>query len=421
MPLSLKMGPLYNTGIQILKLGVRLGALRSSKMRTMLDGQRRAFADISDSKQKHGLSGYDYWFHVASLGEFEQARPIIERLRSLNPSTSILLTFFSPSGYTVRYNYPNVTTVAYLPFDTVANARRLLDLARPRVVIFTKYENWGNYLTLCAKREIPTYQISAIFRPGQIFFKPWGGFMRKILRAYNHIFVQNEESAKLLSSIGITGTTVVGDTRLDRVAEIAATAKHIPSFDKWLQDSKFTLIAGSSWAADEACYFPWLNANTDVHAIIAPHEFDSARLADMRTRLTGKTLLYSEIESGASLTDDVQNVIIDSFGLLASIYRYASVAIVGGGLGAGIHNINEPAAHGVAVLIGPNHKKFQEAGDMLKSGAAVEYHSAATVAEVLNDFRNNPERLHAARAAARAYIDANKGASDAILDKIPIL
>lgn len=414
------MTPLYNLGIYAMGAAARIAALRPGKIRTMLAGQKDAIRTIANTMRDKNIQRFDYWFHVASLGEFEQARPIIEGLRNNQPKATILLTFFSPSGYTVRYNYPLADCVAYLPFDTPSNAKRLMQTAQPRNVVFVKYEFWGNYISTAARFGAKVYLVSAIFRPGQIFFKPWGLDFRKILRTYSHIFVQDDASEKLLRGIGLENITVAGDTRLDRVASIAANATPVTEISAWLGDTPFVVVAGSSWQPDEKLYIPWLTSHPGVKAIIAPHEFDDRRLSALCKTFDGKaTLLSKHLNTGKAISpSDTQVIIVDSFGLLARLYRYASVAIVGGGFGAGIHNINEAAAHGVPVIFGPNNHKFKEASDLIAAGAAAEVSDANSMKNALDTWCEYPDKLTKARKAAKRYIDSNVGATTKILDKL---
>lgn len=408
---------IYNAGISLYGAAARLAALRSDKARRFVDGQRTALSELKRLTDERAPEGYDFWFHAASLGEFEQARPLIEAIRKKNSDTKILLTFFSPSGYEVRKNYKEVTTVAYLPSDTADNARQFLDIVRPEKVIFVKYEFWINFLTELRRRNINTYLISAIFRPGQIFFKPWGGMFRKALGTYKHIFVQNQESLKLLESAGIHNVTVAGDTRFDRVSEIRKNGKSFKNIESWKGD-EFTIVAGSSWGPDELRYIPWLNDHPKVKAIIAPHEFDQKRLDEIRSMLTHPSILWSDIDSNSEIPESVQTVIVDTFGLLSSLYRYADTVLIGGGFGSGIHNINEAAVWGVPVLFGPRHKKFKEATDLISAGGAFEYHTTEDAARLLTLLKNDEgKRKQAAETAAR-YIEENIGASDMILQYI---
>lgn len=385
-------------------------------MRLMVDGQKQTLHLIRSAKQRLQCNGFDVWFHVASLGEFEQARPVIERYRQANPSHKILLSFFSPSGYEVRKTYAGADCVVYLPFDTPSQARAFLDEANPRKAVFIKYEFWGNYITGLQRRGVPVYLVSAIFRSSQSFFQAYGGIMRGILRAYTHFFVQDEASKKLLHGIGQDNVTVCGDTRLDRVCEICDTAQPIPVIDTWTANSPFKIVVGSSWAADEDCYTDWLMAHPNVKAIVAPHQFDAARLQTLLKRFKGRAVLWSE--TGAvdkPIPAEAQILIIDCFGLLSRLYRYADVAIVGGGLGAGIHNVPEAAVYGIPVAFGPNNKKFKEAQDLLAVGAAQQYIDAITLSRILDNWHTNlPQRQQAGTAAA-TYIRSNAGATTAVL------
>lgn len=419
--------------------GVRLGARRSAKLADMIAGQKRTFDVLEEARRTTAPEGFDLWVHAASLGEFEQARPVIEAYRSKRPEAKILLTFFSPSGYNVRHDYDRVDCVAYLPFDTPANARRFVVLVRPRAVMFVKYEFWGNFLSEIRRRDIPLYLISAIFRPGQSFFKSWGGTFRAMLPCYTHIFVQDEDSRRLLETIGVTNVTVAGDTRFDRVVDIAGHPRELPAVRAWADNDEFavpgahrgprrpfTLVAGSSWPADEEYYIPWLNAHPQVHAIIAPHEFDDRRLEVLQRSLTGKSVFLSTIGEDGKIAHDTQVLIADCYGLLSSLYQFADAAIIGGGLGAGIHNINEAAVYGIPVAFGPNHAKFKEALDLRTahgrsaSGAtpmtaASVYANAAQCRDILERWLTDAEARKEAGAAARHYIYTHTGATPKIL------
>lgn len=409
------MNFLYNTGISAYALAARLAACRSKKVRLMLKGQARSFGKIAQARAKCAPNGFDLWFHAASLGEFEQARPLIEKYRQEQPELKILLTFFSPSGYEVRKNYDKVDCVAYLPFDKPNLVSEFLKVARPAKAIFVKYEFWGNFLTQLKEQNIPVYLIDAIFRPKQAFFRRSGGMFRRMLGCYTHIFVQDKNSADLLSGIAVDNVTVAGDTRFDRVAKVMDTQINLPQISAWLNDTPFTIVAGSSWPQDEACYLTWLNAHTDVKAIIAPHEFDAQRLKTLRAAIDGKSALWTEVVSGAcQLDDDVQALIIDTFGLLSSLYRFGNLALVGGGLGAGIHNINEAAVYGIPVVFGPNHHKFKEAADLIACKGAYQYTDKNTLATILDSLHTDPAALQASGASSGAYIRANLGATHTI-------
>lgn len=416
------MNPLYNFGINAFALGARIASHRSPKIKKMLEGQSQTLAALMHRRMAVAPEGFDVWFHAASLGEFEQARPIIERLRSCYPDKKLLLTFFSPSGYEIRSNYDKVDCVAYLPFDKPGLVRRFLEAAAPKMAIFSKYEFWGNYLEQLHESGVPTYIISSIFRPRQRFFRPWGGMFRKMLGCYTHIYVQDQASVDLLAGIGINNVTAAGDTRFDRVSDILASARRIPEIESFVESSRFTLIAGSSWQPDEEIYIPWLKGHPEVKAIIAPHEFDRARLESLRHRLgNDKTRLLSEIRSGENIKKSLENVrylIIDCFGLLSSLYRYGNAAVIGGGFGAGIHNLNEAAVYGIPVIFGPNHKKFKEAGELLARGGGFTYANSAEFNAVMNSLLNDSEALRHAGDQAGRYIKDSIGASDIIFNEI---
>ncbi len=412
------MNIFYNAAIRLYSIAARVAAVRSQKVSKMIAGQKKAVADIEAAL---GADGCDVWIHASSLGEFEQARPLIERIRGEMPEKKILLTFYSPSGYEVRHNYPMVDCVAYLPFDMLKKVRAFLDAARPRMAIMVKYEFWGSCLSELKRRGIPTYIISAIFRPSQPFFKSWGGMFRNMLRCFDHLYVQDEASRKLLDGIGVRNVTVNGDTRFDRVSQIMKSTFSIPAVESFVSDAAFTLIAGSSWPEDEDRYIPWLNANASkgVKAIIAPHEFDGDRLKALLGRFDGHAVLLSEIENSAdSRYEGKRVIIVDSFGKLSSLYRYGDVAYIGGGFGAGIHNINEAAVYGMPVVFGPKYAKFKEANDLIELGGADSISDASGCAAVLDKYLSSASSIKKAGDTAGAYIRRNIGATDKIYNDL---
>ncbi|MDE6542177.1 MAG: 3-deoxy-D-manno-octulosonic acid transferase [Muribaculaceae bacterium] len=409
------MTPLYNAGIALYKTAAKIAALRSPKIATMLRGQEDTFRRLRSERERKAPDGYDLWIHAASLGEFEQARPLIERLRREQPDVRVLLSFFSPSGFEVRKNYEYADTVVYLPFDTPSNVRSFLDAAAPRKAIFVKYEFWGNYMSELARRSIPVYLISAIFRKKQIFFRPWGGEFRGILACYSHIFVQDENSKRLLDGIGIRNVTVAGDTRFDRVCDIMAAGRELHEIAAFCADSQFTLIAGSSWPQDEDIYIQWLKSRPEAKAICAPHEFDSRRLAELLSRFGDGAMLYSDYLKNAPEPSAVRYLIIDCFGLLSSLYRYGDAAWVGGGFGAGIHNLNEAAVYGIPVIFGPRHGKFKEAADLMACGGGFAIARAEDGRRVLDTLYGDAKARTAAGAKAGDYISRSIGATDCIL------
>lgn len=421
------MNKLYTAGIALYSRAARVASLGSDKVRDMLRGQSETIERLRRFRKEMAPDGFDVWFHAASLGEFEQARPIIDALLERDPKMRILLSFFSPSGYNVREGYNEHVAVVYLPFDIPSRVSEFLDVAQPKMAIFVKYEFWGNYLEQLKVRKIPTYIISAIFRPTQPFFKPWGGLFRKMLGYFDHLYVQDERSQALLAGIGVTNVTVAGDTRFDRVATIRRTRRTIPEIECFLgKENSYKLVYGSSWEKDEEVYFPWLKQQQGVKAIIAPHEFDGHRLAQMVGSLgCDKTMLYSDFkrlyahsqDEAAEHASRLQYMIIDSFGLLSSLYAYADVAYVGGGFGAGIHNINEAATYGIPVVFGPRHSKFKEADDLIKCGGGFSISSRASYEDIMARLSDAVFR-RAAGDAAGAYIESNTGATEHIMADI---
>ena len=366
------------------------------------------------------------WFHAASLGEFEQRRPLMERLRTECPEYKILLTFFSPSGYEVRKDYEGADLVCYLPFDTPGNALSFLRLAHPEIAIFIKYEFWLNYLVTCRRKGIKTYSVSSIFRPDQYFFK-WHFFGKfpalRSIRQFSHLFVQNETSRKLLEEHGIKKVTVVGDTRLDRVIAIKDAAAPLPLVEQFAGDAP-CFIAGSSWGPDEEIYIPYFAQHKDWKLIIAPHVISETHLKDIEKLLEDngfKSIRYTNLEKGEVMPateTEGQALIINCFGKLSSIYRYGKVALVGGGFGVGIHNVPEAAVYGIPVLFGPNNEKFREAQALKACGGSFEYQDDASFAALMDNFINNPEALQKAGEAAGGYINANAGAADKCFNAI---
>ncbi len=334
---------------------MRLAALRNHKARLMIDGQKRTFDLLRATLNPENKN---IWIHASSLGEFEQGRPLIERIKSENPDAHIVLSFFSPSGYEVRKNYDKVDVVCYLPFDVPSEVRKFIDLVNPSMAIFVKYEFWGNYLSELKRRAIPTYIISSIFREGQIFFRPWGGMFRDMLRCFTRIFVQNEESRQLLKTINIDNVEVAGDTRFDRVADVRGAAKEFPIIESFVANSSFTLVMGSSWQPDEDIVMPYFNEHPNMKLIVAPHEFDVARLSAIVGKTRRKAGLYSA--TSAENAAELDCLVIDCFGILSSLYRYGQMAYIGGGFGAGIHNINEAAVYGIARVRRPDGQDAQQ-------------------------------------------------------------
>lgn len=406
------MNFLYNFSIKVYQAGVKLIAGRNAKAAKMVEGHAKTM-DILNEKI---ISGEKYiWIHVASLGEFEQGRPLIEMIKRENPSRKIVLTFFSPSGYEIRKNYKEADVICYLPFDLPSKVTQFLDIVNPEMAIFVKYEFWGNYLEQLKQRGIPTYLISAIFRDSQVFFKGWGGMFRNMLNCFTHFFVQDENSKKLLKSIGITNVDVCGDTRFDRVTDIMATTKSFPIVENFTK-GKFTLIIGSSWQPDEDIIIPYFNSHPEMRLIIAPHEFDAERVEALKSRITRKCVLYTE--TNETEATEAYCLILNCFGILSSCYRYAQVAHIGGGFGVGIHNINEAAVYGMPVIFGPKYHKFKEAHDLIAAGGAFSIQSAEEFSAKMNKMLSDKTYLADCGTRAKHYIESQLGATKRIYNKI---
>ena len=411
---------MYSIGIYLYALIVRLvAAFGHRKARAMVRGQHDTWRIL---REKINPNERYIWFHAASLGEFEQGLPLIERLRREQPARKILLTFFSPSGYEVRKDYKGADVVCYLPFDSPTAARRFVKLARPEMAFFIKYEFWRNYIDVLFKKSIPIYSVSSIFRPGQIFFRWYGRKYARCLRRITHFFVQNERSVELLRSIGVTdNVTIVGDTRFDRVIDIRNIAKSLPIVEQFAQaqdgaPQPFVLVAGSSWQPDEDILLDYVNRHPEIRLVIAPHVVNDAHIQEIEQKLTTPALRYSK-----ATLENVQNyrvLIIDGYGLLSSIYRYATVAYVGGGFGVGIHNVPEAAVYGIPVIIGPNHQRFAEAVALMENRGCRSIENAEDFTVIMDDFLANPSHIAAAGSAAGHYINQNAGATPVIYEHV---
>ena len=388
-------------------LGCNIAALFSRKVRTMMRGHRDAWRIL---RRQIGTDRY-VWFHAASLGEFEQGRPLMERLRREHPEKKILLTFFSPSGYEVRKNYAGADVICYLPFDTPFNAVKFVRMARPEAAYFIKYEFWRNYIEVLHRNNIPVYSVSSIFRPGQIFFRWYGRGYARVLKRMTHLYVQNEASRQLLHTIGVDHVTVVGDTRFDRVIDIRRAAKPLPLVERFAGCWR-VIVAGSSWPPDEDLLIHYFNAHPGVRLVLAPHVVSEDHLRQIEAKLQRPFVRYSAATPKSVAEADC--LIIDCYGLLSSIYRYATIAYVGGGFGVGIHNVPEAAVYGVPVLIGPNNKKFREAQALLQCGGCIEVHNQTDLDHSLDHLLADREALATAGQAAGNYITANAGAVERI-------
>ena len=448
---------MYNIAIYIYLIGVAIGSLFNKKIKKMWRGEREA---VDLLKEKVDPTAKYVWFHAASLGEFEQGRPLIEQLRATHPEYKILLTFFSPSGYEVRKNYEGADIVCYLPLDTISNARRFLRAVHPVMAFFIKYEFWYNYLHILRHRGVPVYSVSSIFRPGQVFFKWYGRNYAKVLHCITHFFVQNEVSLQLLKGIGIDEATVVGDTRFDRVLQIKEQAKKLPiveafkgingkgdackddlSEDAYKEDLSEdackedlsengckddlsengckgckVFVAGSSWQPDEDIFIRFFNAHPDWKLIIAPHVIGEDHLAYILDKLQMKAVRYTQATEQSAA--EARCLIIDCFGLLSTIYRYGEIAYVGGGFGVGIHNVPEAAVWGVPVLFGPNNKRFQEAQDLLACKGSFEVTDYDSFNTIISRLISDDKFRHQCGEASANYVKSRSGATDIIMKSV---
>lgn len=419
---------IYNIVIYFVLWGIAIASLFNEKVRKMWRGEREAFKIL---KQKVDPNAKYIWFHAASLGEFEQGRPLMERIRKEYPQYKILLTFYSPSGYEVRKNYEGADIICYMPVDTRLNAIRFLRLVRPVMAFFIKYEFWSNFLHILKHRNIPTYSVSSIFREDQVFFKWYGRSYAGVLKCFTRFFVQNEESKRLLEGIGITAVDVVGDTRFDRVLQIKEAAKHLPiceafrtgvassqSADVPHHDFK-VFVAGSSWPPDENIFIPFFNEHKDWRLLIAPHVIAEEHLKLILSLIKGKKVVrYTQTTPEEAAEADV--LIIDCFGLLSSMYNYGDVAYIGGGFGVGIHNTLEAAVWNMPVIFGPNNKKFQEAQGLLKSGGGFEINTYEDFSGLMSSLMNDETFLKQAGDKAGAFVAHLAGATDKVLASVKL-
>lgn len=419
---------IYNIVIYFVLWGIAIASLFNEKVRKMWRGEREAFKIL---KQKVDPNAKYIWFHAASLGEFEQGRPLMERIRKDYPQYKILLTFYSPSGYEVRKNYEGADIICYMPVDTRLNAIRFLRLVRPVMAFFIKYEFWSNFLHILKYRNIPTYSVSSIFREDQVFFKWYGRSYAGVLKCFTRFFVQNEESKRLLEGIGITAVDVVGDTRFDRVLQIKEAAKQLPiceafrtgvassqSADVPHHDFK-VFVAGSSWPPDENIFIPFFNEHKDWRLLIAPHVIAEEHLKLILSLIKGKKVVrYTQTTPEEAADADV--LIIDCFGLLSSMYNYGDVAYIGGGFGVGIHNTLEAAVWNMPVIFGPNNKKFQEAQGLLKSGGGFEINTYEDFSGLMSSLMNDETFLKQAGDKAGAFVAHLAGATDKVLASVKL-
>ena len=404
----------YNIIINVVQLFLPITAVFNSKMRLFVDGRKHLFDKLL---QNISSSDQVIWMHCSSLGEFEQGRPIIEKLKQQFPNHKILLTFFSPSGYEIRKNYNQADLVVYLPLDTKKNARKFIEITHPEIAIFVKYEFWPNLLNELKTNNIITILISGIFRENQQFFNKKNSWYASQLNAFTHFFVQNKTSVNLLRSKSFYNVTLCGDTRFDRVFDLASQKKEINFLQEFSHD-KHVLVAGSTWPIDNKFITSYINhfSQKDENFIIAPHNINISEILDLKGKIKKNTILFSELNSDTIKNKEV--IIVDSIGLLSSIYSYANVAYVGGGFGSGIHNVLEPATFGIPIVIGPNYLKFNEASELIELGACSTIATDKDLFKELQFFKNNNQAREQKGIIAKEYVLKNKGATETIVNYI---
>ena len=397
-------------------IGVAIASLFNKKVKKMWAGERQA---VKVLKEKVDPEARYIWFHAASLGEFEQGRPLIEHLRETHPEYKILLTFFSPSGYEVRKNYEGADIICYLPLDTIRNARRFLRAVKPVMAFFIKYEFWYNYLHILQHRGVPTYSVSSIFRPDQIFFQWYGRQYGRVLKCFTHFFVQNMESKALLAKLGITDVDVVGDTRFDRVLQIKEASKQLPIVEQFTAHAQKVFVAGSSWLPDEEIFVKYFDIHKDWKLIIAPHVISDEHLSQIFELLKGRRVVrYTEATE--ENVKDAEVLIIDCFGLLSSIYHYGTVSYVGGGFGVGIHNVLEAAVWDIPVVFGPNNKHFQEAQGLMLVQGGFEIKDYQSFRDLIMRFETDAFFLQNAGENAGAFVKSRAGATAKVMENVSL-
>lgn len=409
---------IYNIFIFFYSLAIHCASIFNSKAKLWVKGRRTIFEQLEKTLQQK-ITNRDkvFWFHCASLGEFEQGRPLIEKIKTANRNTKILLTFFSPSGYEVRKDYATADFVFYLPIDFPANAKRFVKLLPLQAAFFVKYEFWFNYLHELEQKNIPTYLVSGIFREDHYFFKWYGKWVRKQLKTFTHFFVQDELSKSLLAKHGFSAITVSGDTRFDRVYEIAQNKKTFPLVQLFTGQNK-VLIAGSTWEKDEELIAGCRMPDAAYKLIIAPHEVSENRIKQIiqRFKKIGDCIRYSQANEQNVTQASV--LIIDNIGMLSSIYQYGHIAYIGGGFGDGIHNILEAATFGLPAIFGPNYKKFKEANELINAGGAFTFNNTAQLQSIVNKLFSDSQFLQKAGSINCNYVLQNKGAVEIILKKV---
>lgn len=406
------MGFLYQLGINLAALLLPVSRFFSPKMKLFINGRKQSFAVLEHQVDKN--QNY-IWFHVASLGEYEQGLPVMEEIKAKYPKNKLVLTFFSPSGFEIRKNNKIADITIYLPLDTKQHVKRFLDLVQPKMVFFIKYEFWPNYLFELKNRSIPTYLISGIFRKNQLFFKWYGGFYRKALLCFDHFFVQNDTSAQLLKSINFNNSTVNGDTRFDRVAQIVERVQPL-DFIAEFKNNSTTIVIGSSWIDDETVYLPYLNNSKNIKFIIAPHNIKEEEITRLIGKIDKKTVRYTNYK--AEDLKDADVFVIDTIGILTQIYAYADIAYVGGGFKTGLHNILEPATYGTPVVIGPKYSKFQEAKDLVALGSCIVINDTKELTTTFNRLISDLNYRKELGQKNREFVLKNKNATKVIMDFI---
>ena len=407
---------MYNIVIYIYLIGVAIASCFNKKVKKMWAGERQALKVL---REKVDPNARYIWFHAASLGEFEQGRPLMEHLRKTHPEYKILLTFFSPSGYEVRKNYEGADIICYLPLDTIRNARRFLRAIKPVMAFFIKYEFWYNYLHILQHRGVPTYSVSSIFRPDQIFFQWYGKGYGRVLKCFTHFFVQNIESKNLLGKLDIHDVEVVGDTRFDRVLQIKEASKQLPIVEKFTENASKVFIAGSSWLPDEEVFLKYFNLHKDWKLIVAPHVIGEDHLAQIFELLKGRRVVrYTEATE--ENVKDAEVLIIDCFGLLSSIYHYGTISYVGGGFGVGIHNVLEAAVWDIPVIFGPNNKRFQEAQGLIMAGGGFEINDYQNFRDLMMRFETDEMFLQTSKKHAGEFVKGRAGATEKIMGSLPL-
>lgn len=404
---------LYSLTIKLYILAIHFFALFNNKAKKMIRGRCK----WEEKLEKQVNKDINYiWFHCASLGEFEQARPLIEALKNHNDNNRIILTFYSPSGYEMRYDYKYADIVCYLPFDSRLNAKKFIKIVNPKYAVFVKYEFWHYFIDELHKQKIPIYLISAVFRKSQLFFKKHGKFYLRILRKYKCLFVQDQESAKLLASKDIHNVIVCGDTRIDRVLEISKEMFDNRILKSFAKDN-FVLVAGSTWNEDDKILAEIINNDKiGIKLIIAPHEVTEENIKSLESKFDCSYVRFSKVND--ILHSDIKVIIIDSIGILSKIYRFGNFAYIGGGFGRGIHNTLEAAVYGIPVAFGPNYKKFNEAKDLIDNKIAFSINTSFELQNILNEFKNNEERKTNCKSSVEAFFNNSKGATKIILKSL---